>query len=499
MNKVSSGQSRLSSIRISKLFYCLLVVSAGIVFWLNGQAAPPYIICGMILVLPLALTPITHPYRFYILIMSVSLYFAYLLRPLVLLSNPDYYKYELIGTVSAPEIIERLWGLVPLIASFVGGCLAFVLLISPTVHPFVALEDKSGESGESMLFKGRNWILVFGWIVLLGNISLALFFNIGVKNVEVSAPQLQAISRLLPQQLMTAFAVAMFALHRKKMDPFSLTIIVAFLMATGFYELLIRGSKAGLAFIMFSFFVVHIVRFNDFQLRMRGVVALMGASVVCLLVAFSLSNVVRYGESDEGLINRASSAVTQYSGNVDIGKSVDDFTGRMCGFDGQLVVQQHRPVKLRRAFQITTILRNSIARVVPGMSPGSFTTGKAIAVHYQGAAEHAKFSGGVGLFGTFSLISFGKEWLGALLVGLTLGLIFRLLHFVRDPGIFIVLQVIFFYCFIQLVISGGIGIVIAILFLSLVQCFALTSVLKLFGSGLGKRSTRSLSQTQHGY
>jgi hypothetical protein len=171
----------------------------------------------------------------------------------------------------------------------------------------------------------------------------------------------------------------------------------------------------------------------------------------------------------------------------------------MCGFDGQLVVQHHRPVKLRRAFQVTSILRNSIARVIPGMAPGSMTTGKAIAVHYQGASEHAKFSGGVGLFGSFSLIAYGKEWIGALLFGLALGLLFRLIHFVKDPGIFLILQVIYFYCFIQLVISGGIGITLAILFVTICQCFVLATILKLFVGSWANRDVIELGRTQHGF
>ena len=199
------------------------------------------------------------------------------------------------------------------------------------------------------------------------------------------------------------------------------------------------------------------------------------------------------------MINRAGSALSQYSEKVDISESIDDFTGRMCGFDGQIVVLQHRPIKLRRSFQLTNIIRNAIARLVPGMSPATFTTGKAVAVYYQGASEHARFSGGVGLFGTLSLMSQGNEWFGALIFGLAIGLIFRVLHFVRDPGIFLVLLVMFFYCCIQLVISGGVGIVSATMVLTLAQCFALVMILKLFRSGVVDRSTGQVGQTQHGY
>ena len=474
-----------------------MLISSGVIFWLHGAAAPPYIACCLILALPLVLTPTNHPYRFYILIATISLYLSYLLRPIVLLWDLDFYKYDLVGTITAPELIERLWELIPLFTCYLIGGLSCVLLIRPTIRPFVALGDDSDTSPVSIIMSSRKWLVILAWIVLAANIGLALFFNIGVKNVEATAPQLQVISRMFPQLLFTAGCIALISLYRKKLDSMTITLLVLFLIGAGFYELLIKGSKAGLAFIFFSFFTIHIVRFNDFSMRTRGVLFLGTTSTVCLLVAFSLSNVVRYGDTEEGLLNRAGNALTQYSGEVDIFDSMDAFTGRMCGFDGQLVVQKQRPIKLRKAFQIPNILRNAVARAVPGMNPGSITTGKAIAVHYQGASKHARFSGGVGIFGTFSLIAYGKEWLGALLLGFLLGLVFRILHFVEDPGIFLILQVIFFYFFIQLIISGGIGHALGNSMIILAQCFILAVLLKLFAGGVGYRDAKNIQQVRH--
>ena len=493
----ATRKSRTSSIRVSELFYFVMLVCSAIVFTISGQAAAPYLFCCLVLAFPLILTSTSHPYRFYILLASLSLFLSYLLRPIVLLWNIDLFKYDLIGTISEPEIVERLWGLIPLFSCFLIGSLSFVLLIRPTTRPFVALGDDSDQSPESIIMSSRKWLVIMGWVVLLGNIGLALFFNIGVKNVAVTAPQLQVVSRLFPQLLLTAGCVALISLYRSRLDRSTFLMLIAFLMGAAFYELLIKGSKAGLAFIFFAFFVVHIVRFNDFSMRIRGVVVLSVSAIVCLLIAFSLSNVVRYGDADEGLLNRAGKALTQYSGEIDISDSLDAFTGRMCGFDGQLVVQKHRPIKLRKAFQIPSILRNAVARAVPGVNPGSMTTGKAIAVHYQGASKHAKFSGGVGIFGSFTLIAKGKEWLAALLFGLTLGLIFRVLHFVEDPGIFLILQVIFFYYFIQLIISGGIGHALGNSFIILVQCFVLALLLKLFAGGIGYRDAKHARAIQH--
>ena len=497
MNTVAQSDRPSSSIRISELFYIAMLVCTTMVFWINSKAVVPYLLCCSVLALPLILTPPKHPYRFFALVASISLFLAYLLRPVVLLWNPEYYKYDLVGLISTQEVIQRLWGLVPLLACFLTGLLCFVMLIRPTIRPFVALGDDGQDAPDSIIMRSRKWLIIMGWVVLIGNIGLALFFNIGVKNVQASAPHLQVISRLFPQLLMTAGCVALLSLYRKKLDSFTLAILIAFLMGAAFYELLIKGSKAGLAFIFFAFFIVHIVRFNDFSMRLRGVVTLGVVSTVCLLIAFSLSNVVRYGNTDQGLIKRAGNALTQYSGEVDVSDSLNAFTGRMCGFDGQLVVQKHRPVKLRKAFQIPNILRNAIARAVPGMNPGGMTTGKAIAVHYQGASKHSKFSGGVGIFGTFSLIAFGKEWFGALMLGLLLGLIFRVLHFVEDPGIFLILQVIYFYYFIQLIISGGLGHTLGNSFILLAQCFILAVLLKLFAGGVGYRDSKPIRKIQH--
>ena len=479
--------SRFASIRVSELFYLVMILCVGVTFWLHGKAAPPYAICCTILALPLVLTSTTHPYRFYMLLVSISLFLAYLLRPIVLLWKPAFYKYDLVGTISSAEVAQRLWELIPLLSCFLIGTLAFSLLIRPTVRPFVALSDNTKPATGSIVMRSRKWLIIMAWIVLFGNVGLALAYNIGVKNVEVTAPHLQVISRLFPQLLLTAVCVTLLSLYRRQLDPMTLASLIAFLMGAAFYELLIKGSKAGLAFIFFAFFVVQIVRFNDFSMKTRGVVTLGAASIVCLLIAFSLSNVVRYGNTDAGLISRAGSALTKYSGEVNIADSVNAFTGRMCGFDGQLVVQQHRPVKLRKSFQVSNILRNAVARTVPGVNPGTVTTGKAVAVHYQGASKHARFSGGVGIFGTFSLISYGKEWLAALLLGLGIGLVFRVLHFVEDPGIFLILQVVFFYFLIQLIISGGIGNILANSMIVLGQCFVLAVLLKLFGGVIAGR------------
>ena len=484
---------------MSELFYGALLVCSGIVFMLNGKAVTPYLVCCFILALPLLLTSTRHPYRFYLLVASLSLFLAYMLRPIMLLWEPDCYKYYRVGTISRAEIIQRLWELIPLFACLLSGALAFVFLIRPTVRPFVALGDDSDKSPVSIILSSRKWLIIMAWIVLMGNVALALLFNIGVKNVEVSAPHLQVVSRLFPQQLFTAGCVAMLSLYRKKLEPLTYSILVAYLLGAAFYELLIKGSKMGLAFIFFSFFVCQIVRFNDFSMRARGVVTLGVVSIVCFLIAFSLSNVVRYGDTEKGLLSRAGSAVTQYSGEVNFVESLDAFTGRMCGFDGQLVVQKSRPARLRKTFQIASILRNAVARTIPGVNPGTMTTGKSIAVHYQGASVHAKFSGGVGIFGTLSLISFGKEWIGALLIGLVLGLVFRILHFVEDPGIFLILQVIYFYYFVQLMISGGIGHSLGNSFIILGQCFVLAILLKLFAGGVGYRDARKNVDSPPGF
>ncbi len=444
----------MNGIRVSELFYLLLMISTAGAFFLHPEAGLPYMLCAGVLAAPLFLMSVKHPYRFFLLFTSISFYLAYLLRPLVLLADVSYFKYSTVAFIGKSDIVDRLYELSILMSGVIAGILVAIYLVAPK-------ERINKPDSKSLLVDYSKWIVLVGWGALAVNLALAVFFRIGLKNVEVTSPHFQFILRLVPTLLMISSCSVLLIMYRKKLSSSIGMCVAGYLIAAGCFELLVRGSKAGLALIFFSLFVVVLTRKNDFQISFTKAVTLGVAFVLCCLVTFSLSNRIRYGDADQGLFERAVSAVSEYSGEVNLADSVDDFTGRMCGFDGQLVVQISRPSELRRSFVPTVILRNTIARIVPGMSPATMTTGKAIAVHYNGADRNAKFSGGVGIFGTLTLMSYGNEWLGSLIIGFLLGMIFRLAQSIRDPGIYIVFHTVFFYYIAQLMISGGIGFVLA--------------------------------------
>ena len=454
------------SLRVSELFYLLLALSTVTVFALQVEASLPYFLCCVLLAMPLILVHREHPYRYFLLFASTALYLAYMIRPLVLLTNLKAYKYDRIGNVGLAEIVERMWDLIPLFGFFLAGICLPILLFKPTVKHDL-------EEVQSPLVANAKWVALLAWASLAVTLALAVFFNIGLKNVASSAPHLQFISRFTPTLLMLASGMVLVQLYGHRLTPATMYSLYGFLVATGVFELLIRGSKAGLAVIFFCWFVAHAINRNDFKMRPEGVIAIVCGIVVCCMVAFSLSNKVRYASTSDGLFGRAASAVTNYSSEVNLAESADDFTGRMCGFDGQLVVQQSRPVGLRKSFQFKNIAWNTLARVVPGMGTRSMTTGKAIAVYYQGAKKSTRFAGGVGLFGTLTLFSFGREWLFAIGFGFVIALLFRVVDSIRDPGVSTVIQIAFFYYLIQLVISGGIGFVVGNFAVVLGQAFGL--------------------------
>jgi hypothetical protein len=409
--------------RLSTYFAVFSLSASALVITRNPYVGAAYLIATVALLLPLFVFRVPSRFYFLLLFTSATLWASHMVRPLVWVFDLSVFMYGRIGQLTDQVVAASLIEI---------GILGFVLELGLVfgLIPFFMSDRRRTPAPRG------NPLLVRGSTVIVGGLALLLFMrgflliglNVGRKGIDVD-PRFAFISQLIPDELVFAICVLFLAKYRHELSRFLLTAVTAILFAYTFL-LLLGGSKAFLARLALALFIYYLASRGNFKVRVGRSVVIGAASLVLLILTFSLATFVRSAAKTTSgfgieFITVIAKTAPQILQRERLKLAVDMVTRRLSGYDGFAAVGMYRDPRVEQAFSPSATASQAAARLLPGYRAGGMSQGKSISVYYAGLPVTLKHAGALGLFGAAKLMGGSLAALLLFGIGYVWGAFFR--------------------------------------------------------------------------
>lgn len=361
------------------------------------------------------------------LLLGFLVWITYLLRPLVLIPNPELFTYvALLGEPSREVMQIALIKTGVCSVCLLSGLYAGLSIINPFSKKRKKKKKRQAATDQNplvrtikkedvFLYKNKSKItLIIAGLACIDAIA-KLVLKIGLKTQFSEGPSsLNAILLIiLPQFLIYSFISILILKYKVKSKPLIASLIVFFLLD------LISGSKGAFAEIAIMLFSVYIFLNGNKKAKSSAVLLALAISTFAMFLTFTIANTIRFSASgyDGQLIALITDSISNSISVDAIVELSNSVTGRFIGFDGLIATEIYQTPLLAEVFDFL----NTISRVISKVNPldgggGSITSGKALGLVYFALDEDFSFAGAVGVFGALQLMA-GSTYLYAASIG----------------------------------------------------------------------------------
>jgi hypothetical protein len=401
---------------------------------------------------------------------------VYFVRPLVLAGVPGLFMYPTLGSLGERQIARALHWLTLLGPALVLG----VALGLRLVRRRRAVQNCTVVRGRYLL-TGR--LVVDGLIVvtLVAMAVLTMRYSVDVRGVHAQT-RYAFLIRLLPVALVYPVLGLMLLKYRRNLSRLSIAWYVVLLFALS--ALVFRQGSRIFVFELLVLLVVYaLLHRGDFRMRLPRVAILSAAAVGALLGSFILGTAVREVIRGRASLGELTSlAVWKHpAAGVPEALWLEGLwaTRRLQGFDGLVAVDRARPPEVVRLFRPLLFAERFIGELTPMSGRGPMGTGEAVSIYYSGLSPDARTAGSLGLMATLELMA--GRWgaiLGAFLVGVGVGVVWRLADWIRDPDARFIFLFLTAYHTLWLVMSGSLDMIGARYVTSVAQLVGLAVIMR---------------------
>lgn len=348
------------------------------------------------------------------ILMGSLLWITYLLRPMVLIPNPELFTYSAVLGVAQSEdmrmsLIKVGFCSLSLMSGLYVGFLFTNYFIKKKPKNSLQLDlsnhfsGKYGFSKDNFLLKKKNKVtLVIFLLIILDGVA-KLILNVGLKTQFSDGPSsLNAILRIiLPQFLIYSFIAILLLKYKVKKRILSVFLLLFFLLD------LISGSKGAFAEIAIILFAVNVFLTGNVKIKLSSTLSIVGASVFAMFVTFTIANTIRFSSSGYNgeLFSLVFDSISQAFSSDAALEFSNSVTGRFIGFDGLIATEMYSPSFLTDVFELLSTLSRALSKINPlDSGGGAVTSGKALGLVYFALDDDFAFAGAVGLFGALQLM-----------------------------------------------------------------------------------------------
>lgn len=291
----------------------------------------------------------------------LSIWAFYMLRPLFLFSNPQFFKFVSGYQIDTRTHIDTLYWVAL-------SNLMFLLPFAVVLRLTCAYKTEVLFKRDKLLRNVRPLL-----IMLMGVGGIYVFASLfALISPEIGGSTLSLIELLLPIEFLAPVALALLISSSVSLGRW-LKVALYFVLCTYLVSQLLQGSKSFLLEIAFLAVVIALIRFGDFVVPVRRIVRYT-AWLVILFVSFPLAMAVRRISDESGLnglsivalIERVQFMSTFGHGNSVFTFSLDLITKRLNGYDGSLAALQIPSDTLPNLFNLEIMIVNGFAGIVPG-------------------------------------------------------------------------------------------------------------------------------------
>jgi hypothetical protein len=393
-------------------------------------------------------------YKSAILFFLATVFFAYFLRGLVVVTDHSLFTFAHIYEVNNALILQSFDSV---LLGTIGFCIGFIILSKRTT----TTRRLSVDHRYSIIFLRLFW---FVWIFLLSlallKIALVLGAGVGKKGMESSSP-FSALLALIPLDLPFLLIVMYFTKYYKKLSLVRKLSLVL-LSVIYAYSMLIIGSKA---FVMiFAFCYVAYLLYTNYRLSLVKFSFLAAALAVVTTISFAASQAVKYSFYFENLSNSEVIGL-----GYDILKESDgvilfnEVTARFNGFDGELKyigLQQPKESKaladLKPSFAPSQIMLRVVGGVIPLVQLSStLNCGTAVARFAEKVPASRSQASALGLMSASKVLAGHFYFLFLLLLGAVSASYFKLVNFIANPDLKFIFYFFGVFFLFNLTMSGN--------------------------------------------
>jgi len=323
---------------------------------------------------------------FLLFILSLVIFIFYLLRPLVLWTDENYFIFRYLGEVNNND--------------------HYYALIEIFIFSFASLFSFRLAAGDQK----RNRVAHIGNIYSARVILILLsIFGILYGLFASSIGDLKEyLTIILPFGLVQTALIVLVVVYWDQMNINERRLVLLLLLVPVLIDT-IGGSKGAMLGLVFSLIVVHIMMSiykGENNLSFGGLLKLI-AFLFIVLFSFVVAWVIR--SSDYMTFENFVDIFSRYALNSDAFMFFTErFTSRLLGYDGiiaaRMFANDNLLMQQASQFNILSGLTGALGKLIPGYSAGGeYSFGKLVSIYFQGHPPDMKHSGALGLFGVLRI------------------------------------------------------------------------------------------------
>lgn len=463
-------------LRVSEYFTWVLLVCCFVVAVQDLRLGLAYSAAALATLLPLRVFRIPREVYYTVFMAAGTIWLTHLVRPLVLMAQPESFLYPRIISFASPLATTTL-------LTVAGMALAMLSGLAGGYRLFLrqrATQDTTAER-EPMLVRMRAPLNVILLVVIALKAVGVVWYGVGLRGNPV--PILTVTSLLAPDLLIQGILILYLLRYRSMLGMGQQWFAGGLLVAMAVIGLL-QGSKAFVLQLLLALFIYFLAFRGDFSVRVRHAAVLGMLGLVTLAVSFptamSLRRYVQENGYDTGAVGAAIEGITQSTRAEDIGIMTNRVTSRLLGFDGLIATQASLPPEFVQIFAFTTTAARVRGRFLPWEAgAGSLTSGRAISTFLFGHPEELRHSGGIGLFAVSRLMA-GPigAYVVVFLFGLACAAYFSAIERVPSTDSRFVLRYAGAYGLILLTMSGNADFILPTLIVTVTEVLILRLLLR---------------------
>ncbi len=338
--------------------------------------------------------------------MAIVLWSFFLIRPLFLVSHPEFFKFILLYSIDMRLQIATLLQL----AIFNGIVIAVLGVLLRTVGHVPARRIFRAEEMTKSVTSLTPLFLATGTVYLAVSLLAVVSPDFGGKILSLS-------ELVLPVSFLSVYAIALLVL-RFDIEISRDTVVLAIaIVATYMLSQLFQGSKSFLLELAFIGIFAMLIFKGDVVISMKKLFRYSGFALI-IFVSFPVAMAVRRISSETGFsglsLGDISSRIQFMAAGVNYESVsifiVDLFTKRLNGYDGLIAALQIAPDAAPDELSVAVMFANAMAAIVPGLQSSHDSFGTITSrMFYPFLSEENDHGGAIGSFGMLSLFARNSE------------------------------------------------------------------------------------------
>lgn len=354
----------------------------------------------------------------------IAFHVFYFVRPLLLTSDPMAFGYPHLG-IPTREIMMQAIAIQGVFALFFLSGLYLVMHVSMGRLKLPAqafTQSTIAQLGSSFLFLLGALSVV--WLMLI------FFGNVAQKGVESG---LELFRLVLPTTLIVPVAIAFLADRGQARLNSVQRLVVYVIIVTNILATVLAGSKAGLFLLILYVVIFRMLTTQNFRMPILRVLFLGVLIIIGLGLSVIVANVVRNANFHDVPMEYILSNMLADTDFLYI--LLERITYRFVGHEGMLATLMHDPDPFRVVARWDNILTQALSQILPGVSFGGYSVGKAVGLYFEAKDASIQHAGALGITGMLYYMHglyFGPFM--AMVIGVVFGFMFRLADTLASRG-----------------------------------------------------------------